>query len=75
MDKFSQKTGFMKRVIRFIPLPSGSQSQQIVPYLINTGTAASVLKRRLRGVQDAFDYALLDVQPQFLRYPDCCWGI
>jgi chromosome partitioning protein len=43
--------------------PADRNLSKIVPYLINTGTAASVLKRRLRGVQDAFDYALLDVQP------------
>jgi chromosome partitioning protein len=43
--------------------PADRNLSKIVPYLINTGTAASVLKRRLKGVQDAFDYALLDVQP------------
>jgi chromosome partitioning protein len=43
--------------------PADRNLSKIVPYLINTGTAASVMKRRLRGVQDAFDYALLDVQP------------
>jgi chromosome partitioning protein len=43
--------------------PADRNLSKIGPYIINTGTAASVLKRRLKGVQDAFDYALLDVQP------------
>lgn len=44
-------------------IPSDRNLVQANDYLTQSGVAASLLKRRLSKVEDAFDYCLVDVQP------------